>query len=71
MEHLAKLARAILNAEDLIQASMSSGLSSSAGKRSKSTDTSPTSEERSKHETSVSYQGELDLSQEPSVEYLN
>lgn len=71
MEHLAKLARAILNAEDLIQASMSPRPPGPADKRSKSIDTSPTSEERSKHETSVSYQGELDLSQEPSVEYLN
>jgi len=73
MNHLQKLAAAIRNANDFIAASKSNTKLPRKSKKSPYTstkDTSPTSEEKDKHESGVAYDAPLDLSIEPSVEYL-
>jgi len=73
MNHLQKLATAIRNANEFIAASKSKNNLPRKVKNSpytSSKDTSPTSEEKDKHEAGIAYDAPIDLSIEPSIEYL-
>ena len=74
MMHLIKLARAIRNANELLEASRIPKRPSRKRKNiytSKKENTTPTKEEQSDHESGVSFKDKIDFSQEPSVEYLD
>jgi hypothetical protein len=73
MNHLQKLAAAIRNSNDFLKAVSENSQTSRKSKKTNYTsskDTSPTSEEKDKHEAGISYDSPLDLSVEPAVEYL-
>jgi hypothetical protein len=74
MLHLIKLARAIRNANELLEASRIPKRPSrkkNTNYTSKKEDTSPTHEEQTEHESRISFKDKIDFSQEPSVEYLD
>jgi len=77
MQHLRKLARAIKlassirNADDFILAANQPRAKNPQKRKNTNSATSPTSEEQTKHERGVSFGESLDLSVEPSTEYLN
>lgn len=77
MHYLIKLAIAIdqanriRNAEDFILAANQPRTKSTEKSNPNNPSTSPTKEEQTKHERGVSFGESLDLSVEPSTEYLN
>ena len=77
MHHLKKLARSIeqanriRNADDFILASNNPRTKSTKKRKPTNTSTSPTQVEQNDHERGVSFGESLDLSVEPSTEYLN
>lgn len=74
MLHLIKLARAIRNANELLQAAQQPKRPSrkkNTHYTSRKEETSPTLEEQDDHESGVSFKDKIDFSQEPSVEYLD
>jgi hypothetical protein len=64
-----KLSR-IRNSEELLEAAAAKN-NKRAIKDSPSLETSPTRKEQEKHETGVSFGESIDMSSEPSTEYLN
>jgi len=75
MHHLRKLAMAIQNADDLVNAASAERAKSIIGRSDKSSpnyeDTLPLGEETSDSERGAAYGDAIDFSDEPFVEYLD
>ena len=75
MHHLRKLAQAIQNADDLVNAASADRTKTLLGRDPKDDrnyeDTLPLGEERSESESGAAYGDAIDFSDEPFVEYLD
>ena len=75
MNHLRKLAQAIQNADDLVNAASADRTKTLLGRATKDNrnyeDTLPLGEERSESERGAAYGDAIDFSDEPFVEYLD
>lgn len=75
MHHLRKLAMAIQNADDLVNAASAERAKSIIGRSAKGSpnyeDTLPLGEETSDSERGAAYSDAIDFSDEPFVEYLD